>query len=86
MMVPRPPLPYDTLREMQTDKDLMEMAKRAKKPRLEWFFETPYSAYCGKCGRMIVTGGVKPINLLTCPWCDTPIDWTGWGRKDEADG
>ena len=79
-------IPYDTLREMQTDKDLTEMEKSAKKPEIKWFFITPYSAYCGECGRMMITGGVKPVNFMTCPWCDTPIDWTGWNRKDESDG
>ena len=72
---------YETATEMQIDKELAEMEKRAKKPDIEWFFNTPYTAYCGECGRMIITGGVKPINLIECPWCENPINWTGWDQK-----
>jgi len=77
---------YDTMKELQSDRELMEMEKMSKKPDIEWFFDTPYSAYCGECKRMICTGGVAPINLLVCPWCDTPINWSGWQKKEEKNG
>ena len=72
---------YDTARERQTDCELMQMERKAKKPEIEWFFGVPFTAYCGGCKRMMVTGGVKPVNLIECPWCGTPVNWNGWGSK-----
>ena len=76
---------YDTWREYETDQELSNMEKAAKKPEIQYFFETPYTAYCGECKRMITTGGVNEVNRLTCQWCGTPIDWTGWKRKGSGE-
>lgn len=59
-------------------------------PEIEYFFDVPYKVYCGKCGRLIITGGANVPRkarpqMEACRWCGTPIDWEGvedeWTRS-----
>lgn len=52
------------------------------RPDYEMFFGVPYKAFCGKCGRIIFTGGryyaisEAEKRMTNCPHCGCGIDWT----------
>lgn len=51
------------------------------KPDYEMFYGIPYKAFCGKCGKIIFTGGryntisMAEEKVIECPHCGCRIDW-----------
>lgn len=58
------------------------MTEEKAKPDYEMFFGIPYKAFCGKCGRILFTGGrynsisYAEERMKECPHCGCRIDWT----------
>lgn len=50
-------------------------------PEYEMFYGIPYKAYCGKCGRLLYTGGrynaikFARDRIKKCPDCESEVDW-----------
>ena len=47
-------------------------------PDIEMFFGKPYKAFCGRCGRIIATGGIyeeTKKRIEKCPHCGCSVNW-----------
>ncbi len=47
-------------------------------PDIEMFLGKPYKAFCGRCGRIIATGGIYESTkerIEECPHCGCRVMW-----------
>lgn len=54
------------------------------KVEYEWFFGMAYKGFCGKCGRILFTGGAfaqARSQIKKCPHCGAVIDWEDRNEK-----
>ena len=60
------------------------------KPEYEMYYDVKYKAYCGRCHRILLTGGITPKilqqakeKIQNCPHCGKKVDWDEEESNDD---